>query len=354
MQLTSREIQTPATDTRVGEQAPQFADASSVFRYAFKQAVWGVMFVVRNVNDFLSINGHYLAAAIAFYGFMSIFPLSIALLWLSRRFIGIENFEQRLVDGILAQIPVLNASEGVSFVENFINEVVTTNNPALTGFAGLGLFVAGMGVFGSIRKSVNIIWGIARPRPFLIERVMDMALMLGASSLLFLSLLITAVLAFIEQLTGFFFPNAQPFNPAFVTLVGWVAPPLMTFIVFVIVYWWLPNTKTRVTEVTGIALLAAAAFEITKLLFIFYLNRAGSSLSSLYGSISTIMLFFFFVYVEAIVLLAGAMLSAKWSNFMRVRSQKKQIAALAESLVRIDRQRSLRFAPQQSDANQQS
>lgn len=347
MQLTSREIQAPAAEPGVDNAAPLRTDATSAIRYSWRLAVWALMFVVRNVNDFLSINGHYLAAAIAFYGFMSIFPLSIALLWLSRRFIGIEDFERRLVDGILAQIPVLNAGEGVSFVESFINEVVSTNNPALTGFAGLGLFIAGMGVFGSIRKSVNIIWGIARPRPFLIERVMDMALMLGASCLLFLSLLITTVLAFIEQLTGFFFPNAQQFNPAFVTLIGWVAPPVMTFIVFVVIYWWLPNTKTRVTEVTGIALLGAAAFEITKLIFIFYLNRAGSSLSSLYGSISTIMLFFFFVYVEAIVLLAGAMLSAKWSNFMRVRSQKKQIAALSESLTRIDRQQSLRFAPQQ-------
>lgn len=348
MQLTSRDIPAPTAPTGVEGASSQIADFKAAFKYAGKVTLWSVMFVVRNVNDFLSINGHYLAAAIAFYGFMSIFPLSIALLWLSRRFIGIENFEQRLVDGILAQIPVLNAGEGVSFVENFITEVVTTNNPALTGFAGLGLFVAGMGVFGSIRKSVNIIWGIARPRPFLIERIMDMALMLGASSLLFLSLLITAVLAFIEQLTGFFFPNAQPFNPAFVTLVGWVAPPVMTFIVFVVVYWWLPNTKTRVSEVAGLALLGAAAFEITKLVFIFYLNRAGSSLSSLYGSISTIMLFFFFVYVEAIVLLAGAMLSAKWSNFMRVRNQKKQVATLQASLSRIDKQQSLPFAPPQS------
>ena len=346
MQLSSKEIPARALEHESGPNGTKQVDLVSAVKYAFRVTVWAVMFVVRNVNDFLSINGHYLAAAIAFYGFMSIFPLSIALLWLSRRFIGIENFEQRLVDGILAQIPVLNASEGVSFVEDFINEVVSTNNPALTGFAGLGLFIAGMGVFGSIRKSVNIIWGIPRPRPFLIERVMDMALMLGASSLLFLSLVITGLLAFIEQLTGFFFPNAQQFDPTFVRFIGWVAPPVMTYIVFLVIYWWLPNTKTRVTEVAGIALLGAAAFEITKLVFIFYLNRAGSSLSSLYGSISTIMLFFFFVYVEAIVLLAGAMLSAKWSNFMRVRNQKKQIAALEESLKRIDRSPNLRFAPQ--------
>lgn len=346
MQLSSRDIPARTVDAVEGIDAPKRTDAIFAIRSALRMVVWAVMFVVRNVNDFLSINGHYLAAAIAFYGFMSIFPLSIALLWLSRRFVGIENFEQRLVEGIVAQIPVLDADEGVSFVENFIQEVVSTNNPALTGFAGLGLFIAGMGVFGSIRKSVNIIWGIARPRPFLIERVMDMALMLGASSLLFLSLLVTTALAFIEQLTGFFFPNAQQFDPTFARLVGWIAPPVMTYIVFVVIYWWLPNTKTRVTEVAGLALLGAAAFEITKLVFIFYLNRAGSSLSSLYGSISTIMLFFFFVYVEAIVLLAGAMLSAKWSNFMRVRNQKKQVAALEASLRRIDSSPSLRFAPQ--------
>lgn len=345
MQITSKEI--PANQLRRSAQvqADMNADLSSVARQWLRQVVWAVTFIVRNVNDFIGVNGHYLAAAIAFYGFMSIFPLSIALLWLSRRFIGIKNFDERLVDGILAQIPVLNADEGVSFVENFIQEVVRSDNPALTGFAGVSLFIAGLGVFGSIRKSVNIIWGISAPRPFLIERVMDVALMVGASSLLFLSLLITTLLAFIEQITGFFFPNAQSFNPAFVRLIGFVAPPVMTYIVFVVIYWWLPNAKIRLVEVAGLALLGALAFEVTKLIFIFYLNNAGSSLSSIYGSISTIMLFFIFVYVEAIVLLAGAMLSAKWCNFMRVRNQKKQIADLQECLRRMDSQPSLGFVP---------
>ena len=46
-----------------------------------------------------------------------------------------------------------------------------------------------MGVFGSIRKSVNVIWGIHRPRPFLIERAIDFIMMMVASSLLFLAVL---------------------------------------------------------------------------------------------------------------------------------------------------------------------
>ena len=85
-------------------------------------------FLYRNVNDFMSVNGHYLAAAIAFYSFLSIFPLSIALITLWRFVVGIEGFEDRLITGIVTQIPVLAETEGPSFVEGFIHNV--SNDPA--------------------------------------------------------------------------------------------------------------------------------------------------------------------------------------------------------------------------------
>ncbi len=317
---------------------------SSIHWHSFNAVKVAFWFIYHNVNDFMSVNGHYLAAAIAFYAFLSIFPLSIALITLWRFVVGLEGFEDRLIAGLVTQIPVLAETEGPSFVERFIRNV--SNQPAVTSsLTGLTLFVAGMGVFGSIRKSVNVIWGIYRPRPFLIERAIDFIMMTVASSLLFLSILLSAVFSFIQEIASLLATGRAPFDQWFLVVAGYVVPSAITYVVFLVVYWWLPNTKVKFTDILGVAALGAIAFEITKYVFIFVLRNSGGLLASIYGSISTIMMFFLFVYIEAIILLAGAMLSAKWSNYLRVRDQRRQNMMLMANLRRISETDQLVFAP---------
>ena len=284
----------------------------------------------------MSVNGHYLAAAIAFYAFLSIFPLSIALITLWRFVVGLEGFEDRLITGIVTQIPVLAETEGPSFVEGFIHNV--SNEPAVTSsLTGLTLFVAGMGVFGSIRKSVNVIWGIQRPRPFLVERAIDFIMMMVASALLFLSILLSAVFSFIREIANLLAADQAPIDQWVLVVAGYVVPSAITYIVFLVVYWWLPNTKVKFTDILGVAALTTLAFEIAKYVFIFFLRNSAGLLASIYGSISTIMMFFLFVYIESIILLGGAMLSAKWSNHLRVQDQRRQNRVLIANLQRINK-----------------
>ena len=315
-----------------------------ILRVAFRWASHSFWFVFHNVNDFMSVNGHYLAAAIAFYSFLSIFPLTIALITLWRFVVGAEGFEDRLITGIVNQIPVLGETDGPSFVEGFIQNV--SNQPAVTSsLTGLGLFVAGMGVFGSIRKSVNIIWGIYRPRPFLTERLIDFIMMTVASSLIFLSVLLSTIFSFIGEIAFILTNEVAPFNQWVVIIAGLAIPAVITYVVFSVVYWWLPNTNVRFVEILGVALLATVAFELTKFIFILFLRNSGGLLTSIYGSISTVMMFFFFVYIESIILLAGAMLSAKWSNHLRIQDQQRQNRLLIANLQRINRSDRLTFLP---------
>ncbi len=244
----------------------------------------------------------------------------------------------------MAQIPVLAETDGPSFVEGFIRNV--SNQPAVTSsLTGLGLFIAGMGVFGSIRKSVNVIWGIQRPRPFLIERAIDFVMMMVASSLLFLALLLSTFVSFISEIAELLATDGAPFDQWFLFVAGFAIPSVITYFVFTVIYWWLPNTKVRLLEILGVAFLATIAFEIAKYVFILFLRNSGGLLTSIYGSISTVMMFFFFVYVEAIILLAGAMLSAKWANHLRIRDQRRQNRMLIDSLRRIDASDRLTFLP---------
>ena len=252
-----------------------------------------------------------------------------------------------MIAGIVTQIPVLAETDGPSFVERFIHNV--SNNPTVTSsLTGLGLFIAASGVFGSIRKSVNILWGISRPRAFWTERGIDFFMMTAASALIFLSIVLSAIFSFIEEIADLVSFQAVLVNQWVVWIGGFGVPATITYIVFVVVYWWLPNTKVRLLEILGVAFLATVAFEITKGAFILFLRNSGDLFASIYGSITTIMMFFFFTYIEAIILLAGAMLSAKWSNHLRIRDQKRQNQMLINNLRRINESGQIGFLRQSS------
>ena len=91
------------------------------YRYIFRF----IAFCASNFNEFLDKNGPYMAAAIAFYALFSIFPLMLALVTVFGFFLGIEDFNQRLVAALESQVPVLKESGGVRHMATHISHELT-------------------------------------------------------------------------------------------------------------------------------------------------------------------------------------------------------------------------------------
>ena len=274
-----------------------------------------------------------MSAAIAYYAFFSLFPLSLALIAVFSLVLGVEGFEEKLITGLREQIPVLAEADD-AFLGNFF-ESISTGRTAGGVVAIIGLFWVSQQVFSAIRKSINIIWGINKTRPFLTERLMDIALMFGAATLLFASVLITGVITFISELSASWLPDAPISDPALWQRAAVFIPLVLTFTVFLTLYWWLPNTKLRFREVWPTALAGAAAFEISKAIFVFYLRNMSGVATSIYGGVSAIIVLMIFVYVSAIILLVGAMLTSRYAYYLAETEQKKRNRSLSRSLERI-------------------
>ena len=75
-------------------------------------------FIVSNFNEFLGKNGPYMSAAIAYYAFFALFPLSLALIAVFSLVLHIEGFEEQLIQGLRIQIPVLAEADD-EFLGNF-------------------------------------------------------------------------------------------------------------------------------------------------------------------------------------------------------------------------------------------
>jgi membrane protein len=295
--------------------------------------VWFIKFVASNFNEFLDKNGPYMSAAIAFYAFFSIFPLSLALITIFSFFLGIEGFEEDLIQGLETQIPVL-AEQDDEFLTDFFQSL-RDGRVVTSAVAVLGLIFASKAVFSSIRKSINSIWGIKKTRPFLTEQLIDFVLLFGSALLIIVSFSITTVFGFFHELSAIVAPNTPVADDAIWAQVTRFSPPALTFLVFLTLYWWLPNTKLRFNEVWPTALLGAIAFELSKFFFILYLQNAAGLANGVYGGVSAIIVLMVFVYVSAIILLVGAQVTSRWAFYLANREQQKQNEALSENLARI-------------------
>ncbi len=295
--------------------------------------LWFIKFVASNFNEFLEKNGPYMSAAIAFYAFFALFPLSLALITIFSFFLGIEGFEESLIKGLETQIPVLG-EQSDDFLAGFFSSL-REGRGVTSAVATLGLIFASKAVFSSIRKSVNTIWGITKPRPFLTEQAMDFVLLVGAALLLIVSFSITTIFGYFEDISTIVAPNTPVSGTELWARIARFSPPLLSFIVFLILYWWLPNTKLRFKEVFPTALLGAAAFEISKGVFILYLQNAAALANGIYGGVSAIIVLMVFVYVSAIIMLVGAQVTSRWAFYLSNREQQKQNEELSLNLARI-------------------
>ena len=302
-----------------------------IFRTIKLGFVQFIAFCASNFNEFLDKNGPYSAAAISFYSLFSLFPLMLALISVFGFVIGIGEFKQRLIEGLERQIPVL-AESGDTILQ--VIDSLSADRTLVTILAALGLFWTSTAVFGSIRKSINNIWGIRRTRPSLTERAMDFALMLGAATLLFGSVFVTGILSYFQQISAVLAPDAPIADPALWRRMAVVVPPILSFSVFTILYWWLPNTKLNFSDVWPTAIAGTVAFEISKAGFVFYLQNFDTA-SNVYGAVNAVIVLMAWVYVSAIILLVGAQLTSRYVFYKAAMAHKRRNESLSINLERI-------------------
>ena len=260
-------------------------------------------------NDFLAKNGPYLSAGITYYALFSLVPLTLALVAISGFFLGSsEALESRLVLAVNSLVPVSRDT-----IADNIQVMVRTR--AVAGVVGfIGLLWVSTTVFGAIRKGVNTIWGISTPRRFLHERMLDLSFTAGAGLVL---LILMGYLAAAGVLGDFFstlFRGRANGDELANGLLNFVAP-ILSLIVFMFLYRYLPNTRVTFREVWPGALMATIAFEAAKGVFFWY-TRAFPVYNIVYGPIGALLALLTWAYVSSFILLFGALVTSRYSAFL--------------------------------------
>jgi membrane protein len=285
----------------VARRFPRLAPFIAPFAAYIKR--W-VLFFRDVTNEFLTDNCPHLAASISFYVLLSLFPLTLALISVLGFISHSPEIQAHVINGIGNFLPVSR-----DFITKSIESVVSTR--AITGvIAVIGLIIGGNAVFTAVRKSLNAAWGIRQPRPFLTERLVEFCMLLGAAILLFLSVAVTSALSIVQQ------QNITPFGThggIFWNLVTGGITTVVVFVVFLLLYKFVPNKKVRWRDIWLGALLAAIGFEATKSIFVLYM-ASHAHYNLIYGPIGSLVALMIWVYVSAVIFLFCAKMTAVHSR----------------------------------------
>jgi membrane protein len=102
-------------------------------------------------------------------------------------------------------------------------------------------------------------------------------------------------------------------------LVPWV----LIYLVFLLLYWWIPNTSVKWSEANWGAMVAASAWEINRAGFIWYLNSGLAKYQLIYGSLGALVALILWIYLSSLIVLFGAHLSAVLAHHTRPKDEKK-------------------------------
>ena len=269
-----------------------------------------LLFCADVTNDFLNKNCPYIAGAISFYTLFALIPLLLATISALGLVLGLRTEAEQL-ELARATAEVLPVSS--EFVSEAVQGVV--NAKAVTGIAGfLGLLWAATAVFGAMRKGINAAWGIQKPRPFLKERLIDFALVLGAGTVLLAVLFSAPALGLLREIINVVAPEMEIFNNLLWNLVARLLLPGLSFLTFLILYRYLPNTDAKFSDVWPGALLASLAFDVVNLGFVWYVQTF-PHYNVVYGSVGTVLAFLTWVYLSAIIVLLGALVTSRYASY---------------------------------------
>ena len=279
--------------------------------------------LLRVVRDLIADDATHMAAGVAYYAILSLFPMAVGLIALLSLVLEADTVRSELLGFLQTYLPGSNIT-----LESNISV-----SGGVHGFLGalsvLGLFWVASSVFGAISRTVNRAWGV-RGRPFYVAKLHQLGMAFSVGLLFFLSLSTTAAMQFLGRVD---LPGVGQLgfleHDGLSALVRSV-PFLFTLTIFLLIYKFVPNTTTHWRYVWPGALLAAVAFELGKSVFVFYLDNF-ADLEKVYGSLGSVMVVLVWTYLSSFILILGAAVSSEYGRMREEVAQGKPIESRGAS-----------------------
>lgn len=253
----------------------------------------------------------------SFFLMLSLFPLAILLLTILQYIPVTKN-------DLLALIEMIVPQTLWPFFEYLTNDLYADRSFAILSFSIIATLWSASKGLHSVLYGLNKVAGAEETRPWLHRRLLCMMYTLVTLAALILTLLLNVfgkrILAFLEAHRMLLYvPLSQIMRHTYLYSLA-----LLT-LYFSALYLCLPNRRERFIRVLPGALAAAGAWLLFSAGFSLYVNHSGRY-SSLYGSLSTILLTMLWLYICLSILFYGAylnqLLAGVWTLLPRRKKEK--------------------------------
>jgi membrane protein len=263
-----------------------------------------IRFMMRVIQEMGDDNGTNMAASVAYYAFLSLFPLLLGLIG----FLGLILPSQSVQNQIFSYIQN-NLPGARDIIENNIRQVIQLRG-ALGIIGIIGLLWSGSTLMSTLGSAINLAWDIPRQIPFYLQKLRDIGLTIGLGILFFISLASSAILNFIP--VGSIPIVGSYFVQLFLRIVAFA----LAFVIFLILFKVMPNTKSYWRHIWPGALFTAVLFEIGRVIFLYYINNF-TNYQAVYGTIGSVIALLVWIYYSAVMVIIGAEFTAEYSRLRR-------------------------------------
>ena len=264
-----------------------------------------------------------LAAGVAFFAFLAIFPAIIAAITLYGIFADPETVAAQVRD-LSAALP----EQAQPIVADQLQSVASASGSAL----GLSLVVSIVAALwsassgtGNLLKAINIAYDEDESRGFLKVRGLALALTLGAIVFVLLTLTLVAVVPVVL--------NVLPLGPVGTVLaqvLRWVLLVALVVAALAITYRVAPDRdQPRFSWVTTGSLVATVLWIIGSVAFSLYVNNFGSY-NKTYGAIAGVVVLMLWLYLTSYIVLLGAEINAESERQTRADTTRGASAPMGE------------------------
>jgi len=280
---------------------------------AAKSGWWAT--IKRTATEFQEDNLSDWAAALTYYGLLSLFPALIAMVSL----IGIFGDPRSTTDSLTEIITEIGPASAAETFKGPIESITESSGTAGLAFV-LGLAAAlwsASGYTGAFMRASNIIYETPEGRPFWKLRPLQILVtlvMIVMMTLLAVSLVLTGpVVSAVAEPLGIGSTAVSIWNVA-----KWPVMVLVFLLMLALLYYASPNVKLRGFKwVTPGSLVAIVVWIVASALFAFYVSNFGSY-DKTYGTLGGMIALLVWFWISNLAILFGHQLNAERERSLEI------------------------------------
>jgi membrane protein len=242
-----------------------------------------------------------LAAELAYYFLLSLFPFLIFLITL----IGFFPLEQKDVLNLISEFA---PQQTMKMIETNVNAIIGSHNEDLLSFGIIATTWSASNGINAIVRAFNRAYEVEESRSFIVARGMAVVLTMAMIFVIITALLLPVF----GKMIGFYLFSTFGLSATFLAVWSasrWIVSAIILFMVFTGLYYFAPNKHLQIRDIVRGSAFATFGWMIASLAFSYYVGNF-RNYTATYGSLGGIIILMLWFYISGMIIVIGGEINA--------------------------------------------